>query len=145
MKPKKRSQKILQGFNIQAIAKHGAKVCIVGASIISIVIVNMRIVSANQRLVETLEFLLFLFLVGCAGFLFRTYRRYNQPWLFIIATSAAVFNYFFSFVLRSKPGVYATVIGLVIALIWNIVIDVAKPDHQNDLPKDPIHDLDEEV
>lgn len=108
---------------VDTIRKHMTKITLVGAVIISVWLASSRVLLITLPYLESLQFVHFVLLIASVGGIFFLYRRKNQPWIFIIATTSALFNYFFVFVLGSTFGVYITAVGLLVVLVWNVILD----------------------
>lgn len=109
-------------MTIDFFKKHIAKIGIAGAVVMSLILVNMNIVVVPY--IASLQFLHFLFMIAAAGGAFYVYKTKDKPWILIITTTAAIFNYFFTYDLVTKTGVFITDILFLAALGWNIILDV---------------------
>ena len=118
-------------MNLDSIIKHLGKIGIIGSIILSIVLLNIRLITFKYA--DSFELLLFLFLIMSVGGIFMVFRKTNQPWLFIITTVSSLFNYFFIFILVSKPATIVTIAGLVAAFVWNVILDRTRGSRKLDV------------
>ncbi len=123
-------------ISLPAVKKHIGKVCIAGAVVISVLLAAFPFARLTLGFIDSLQFLYFVLLVGGVAGTFALYRAKNQPWIFIVASSAALLNYFFAFVLASSLGAYVTSLVLIAVLVWNIFLDRAPDAPAGGFPQD---------